>query len=166
MKLAPNDGFYYYYDLAKEDSLQSLFSISETYQILQDIDELKSEFRYESDKWSIKQVIGHITDHERIKMFRAFQLSRNEKIQLWGYDQNSLVNNSQFDVLSIELLLNDLWNTRKASLSFIKTLSKSQLHIEGYAGRNKISLDEFLRSIVGHERHHLNILKQKYVVES
>ena len=57
------------------------------------------------DKWSIKQIVGHITDHERIKIFRAFQLSRNEAVELWGYDQNALVANSRFEELTLYQLI-------------------------------------------------------------
>ena len=119
-------------------------------------------FRYESNKWSIKQVVGHIADHERIKMFRAFQLSRNESVQLWGYDQESLVHNSRFEELSLQSLLTDFLNVRTASISFIESLSQDQLKRKAMARQYEITLEEFLRSIVGHERHHVNMLQEKY----
>ncbi|MBC9797789.1 DinB family protein [Sinomicrobium weinanense] len=162
MKYTPKDGFSYYFELAKGDTLQSIFSVLPTLEFLQSIDEEKAKFRYKPNKWSIKQIVGHITDHERIKMFRAFQLSRNEKIQLWGYDQEFLVNNSRFNELSMQLLLADFLNVRKASVSFIDTLSKDQLQRKGWARQYKITLEEFLRSIIGHERHHINIIREKY----
>lgn len=162
MNYSPQDGFPYYFALAKEGALHLIYEEMPTLRTLETIDEEKSKFRYEPNKWSIKQVIGHITDHERIKMFRAFQLSRNENIQLWGYDQESLVNNSRFDELSLQLLLADFLNVRKASLSFIDTLSQRQLQRKGLAQQYEITLEEFLRSIIGHERHHLSILKAKY----
>ena len=162
MKYTPKDGFPYYFELAKEGDLQSIFSATPTFSLLESIDEEKAKFRYQPGKWSIKQLVGHITDHERIKMFRAFQLSRNEKVQLWGYDQEFLVDNSRFDELSMTLLLSDFLNVRKASLSFVNTLSQSQLLIKGWAREYEITLEEFLRSIIGHEKHHLNIIREKY----
>ena len=161
-KYTPENGFPYYFDLAKDNNLQNLFSSSANFEFLNSINEEKSSFRYALDKWSIKQIIGHITDHERIKMFRAFQLSRNEKIQLWGYDQNFLVDNACFDDLTMQKLLTDLLNVRKASLSFIDTLSANQLKFKGWARQYEISLEDFLKSIIGHEIHHLNIIKEKY----
>ena len=120
-------------------------------------------YRYASGKWSIKQIVGHITDHERIKMFRAFQLSRKEEVQLWGYDQNSLVNNSRFDELTLPQLLTDYCNVREASQSFIDTLSEDQFIIKGWARQHEVSLEDFLKSIIGHELHHLNIIKERYL---
>ena len=162
MKYTPKDGFPYYFDLAKNDSLHSIFKKTITVEILKSISEEKSRFRYEPTKWSIKQVVGHIADHERIKMFRAFQLSRNMNPQLWGYDQESLVKNSRFEELSLHSLLADFLIVRKASISFINLLSLSQLQIKGKAQQHEITLEEFLRSIIGHERHHINIIQERY----
>ncbi|MEW7291654.1 DinB family protein [Aquimarina sp. 2304DJ70-9] len=163
MRYTPKDGFPYYFELAKKDSLSTLFATAATFTFLSTIDEKKAAHRYEPNKWSIKQIIGHITDHERIKMFRAFQLSRNENIQLWGYDQDFLTNNSRFDELKIELLVTDFYNVRKSSLSFIETLSEAQLKKTGLAQQHEITLVDFLKSIIGHERHHLGILKERYL---
>ncbi|MEQ8878093.1 MAG: DinB family protein, partial [Cyclobacteriaceae bacterium] len=115
------------------------------------------------DKWSIKQIVGHITDHERIKMFRAFLLSRNQQIELWGYDQNTLVRNARFDEFTMSQLISDLQNVRPSSLSFINTLSDPQLAIKGVARGHEVSLADFLRSIIGHERHHIEVIKRKYL---
>jgi len=162
MNYTPNDGFPYYHNLAKGEDLQSMFSKVLTADLLQSIDEEKARYRYKTDKWSIKQIIGHITDHERIKMLRAFQLSRNEKVELWGYDQESLVNNSRFDELSVELLLRDYTNVRRSSESFVAGLSPSQLATMGTARQYNITLEEFLRSVIGHETHHLNVITKRY----
>ncbi|PWL39649.1 DinB family protein [Flagellimonas aquimarina] len=163
MKYTPKDGFPYYFDLVKNMDCPSLFSDSSTGIFLNSISEEKAVYRYAPNKWSIKQVVGHITDHERIKMSRAFLLSRNQKVELWGYDQNSLVKNSRFDELSFQQLLNDFINVRKASISFIDTLSEEQLKLKGMAGQHEITLEYFLKSIIGHERHHLNSIKEKYI---
>ncbi len=163
MKYRPEDGFQYYYELAGKETVQTLFSSPSTFNFLSTIDEEKGKFRYAPNKWSIKQVVGHITDHERIKMFRAFQLSRKETVELWGYDQNSLVANAPFETLTMEQLIEDFSSVRSASLSFIATLSEHQLNIHGRARKQQITLDAFLKSIIGHERHHIAILKTKYL---
>ncbi len=165
MNYQPKDGFPYYFELAKSNSLQSIFEEIPTIEILKNISEEKATFRYEPNKWSIKQIVGHIADHERVKMFRAFQLSRNESVELWGYDQESLVENSRFEELSLQSLLTDFLNVRKASISFIETLSQHQLDIKGKARQYEITLEEFLRSIIGHEKHHINIILEKYQLE-
>lgn len=162
MKYTPQDGFPYYFDLAGAEDLPTLFSSSTNFNLLKSIGEAKATYRYAPGKWSIKQVVGHMTDHERIKMFRAFQLSRTQQVQLWGYDQNFLVDNSRFDALSIQQLVTDFENVRRASLSFVDSLSEKQLQRKGQARQYEITLEAFLRSIIGHEVHHVNIIKEKY----
>jgi len=162
MRYVPKDGFPYYYNLVRNMDCEPLFSSSSTFKFLDTIDEKKAAYRYAPDKWSIKQIVGHITDHERIKMFRAFLLSRNEPIELWGYDQNSLVENSRFEEMTFQQLITDFQNVRKASISFVNGLSKGQLNIKGMARQYEITLRDFLKSIVGHEIHHINIIKERY----
>lgn len=164
MKCNPADGFPYYFELTKGEDIYTLFSSTSVFEFLESISDEMSCYRYESDKWSIKEIVGHITDHERIKMFRAFQLSRGQVVQLWGYDQNLLVAKSRFSELTMRQLIEDLVNVRRASLSFVKTLSKSQLEIVGNARQYEITLEDFLKSIIGHEIHHINVIKTRYIV--
>lgn len=163
MRYQPQDGFTYYFDLVKDVDVYTLFSSLSTFEFLKSISEEKAAYRYAPDKWSIKQIVGHITDHERIKIFRSFQMSRNDIVQLWGYDQNFLVNNSRFEDLTMQKLVTDFSNVRKASLSFINTLSERQLKIKGWAKQYEITLEDFLKSIIGHEIHHLEVIKEKYL---
>lgn len=163
MQYTPKDGFPYYLSFVKNMDCQSLFSSTSTFTFLHSISEEKAAYRYAPDKWSIKQIVGHITDHERIKIFRAFLLSRNEFVELWGYDQNSLVDNSRFEELTLQQLITDFKNVRKASISFIEALSKSQLEIKGKAKQYEVTLEDFLKSIIGHEIHHINLIKERYI---
>jgi len=163
MKYTPQDGFLYYFDLVKNEDCKPLFSSLSTFNFLDSINEEESEYRYAPNKWSIKQIVGHITDHERIKMFRAFLTSRNESIQLWGYDQNFLVDNSRFEELTFQQLKTDFLNVRKASVSFVEGLSDRQLEIKGMARQHEITLENFLKSIIGHELHHIDVIKERYI---
>lgn len=163
MKYTPEAGFPYYYDFVKNMNCQSLFSSSSTITFLSSISEEKAVYRYTPTKWSIKQIVGHITDHERIMIFRAFLMSRNEVVELWGYDQNLLVENSRFEELTLKQLITDFVNVRKASISFIEALSESQLKTKGMAGQYEITLEDFLKSIIGHEKHHINSIKERYI---
>ena len=163
MKFTAADGFPYYFELAKEGLLTDMFSSFPTYELLKSLDEQQADYRYASGKWSIKQVVGHITDHERIKMSRAFQLSRRMPVELWGYDQEQLVNNSRFDELSINLLLEDYQNVRRSSQTFVQGLSEDQLNLKGMARGHEVTLADFLRSMIGHETHHLNVIRDRYL---
>jgi len=163
MKYKPEDGFPYYFDFVQNKDCQSLFSSTSTISFLSSISEDKAVYRYAPAKWSIKQIVGHITDHEKIMMYRAFLMSRNESVELWGYDQNFLVDNSRFEELTIKQLVTDFVNVRKSSVSFIEGLSESQLELKGLAQQYEITLEDFLKSIVGHEKHHINIMKERYI---
>lgn len=163
LKYTPDDGFPYYLNFVKNMDCRSLYSSSSTVTFLNSINEEKANYCYAPNKWSIKQIVGHITDHERIKIFRAFLLSRNELVQLWGYDQNSLVDNSRFEELTLRQLVTDFANVRNASASFVESLSESQMHIKGKANQYEVTLENFLRSIIGHEMHHINIIKERYI---
>ncbi len=163
MKYKPEHGFPYYFEYVKHKDLRLAFSSLSTVTLFNSINEEMATFRYAPDKWSIKQIIGHLTDHERIKMFRALLLSRGETIQLWGYNQELLVDNSRFDDLTILQLVTDFVNVRSASISFIDTLSENQLKMKGLAQQHEIALEDFLKSIIGHETHHIHIIEEKYL---
>lgn len=163
MHYTPDDGFPYYLHLVETTDCRSLFSSPATFRFLRSITEERAAYRYAPGKWSVKQIVGHITDHERIKMFRAFLLSRNESVQLWGYDQNSLVENSRFDELTFGDIVDDFTSLRRSSISFIETLSERQMKLKGRANQYEVTLEDFLRSIIGHELHHLRIIKNDYI---
>ena len=78
-------------------------------------------------KWSIKQIVGQVNDHERIMTYRALRFSRRDATQLQGYDKNLFVVNSRFDELNLQQLITDLKNVRAATNSFIDTLSKESI---------------------------------------
>jgi hypothetical protein len=163
MKYSINDGFPYYIELLGDKDYNQLFVSKENINVLKSITEENATFRYAPDKWSIKQIIGHITDHERIMTYRALRFSRNDKTSLPGYDQNTYVDNSRFDEQPVSQLINDLENVRNASISLIRSLSKEQLALTGTAWKYELTVEEFLKATIGHEVHHIDILKKKYL---
>jgi len=163
MKYTVQDGFPYYIELLGNADYKALFSSQENFTLLKTISEEKAIYRYAPDKWNIKQILGHITDHERIMTYRALRFSRKDTTQLPGYDQNLFVGNSRFDELSLEQLLTDFKNVRSSTNSFIDTLSELQLNLKGFAWKYELTVEEFLKATVGHEIHHINIIKDKYL---
>jgi len=163
MKYTVQDGFPYYIELVGNSDYRQLFTSQTTFLLLAAISEEKGTYRYAPDKWSIKQIVGHITDHERIMTYRALRFSRKDTTTLPGYDQNQLVDNSRFDELSLEQLLIDFKNVRNATTSFITNLSDLQLNLKGVAWKYELSVEEFLKATIGHELHHVNIIKENYL---
>ncbi|MBT30286.1 MAG: damage-inducible protein DinB [Thalassobius sp.] len=163
MKYTVADGFPYYIELVGDKDYNELFLADESLQIFKSLSEEKSTFRYAPGKWSIKQIIGHMTDHERIMIYRILRFSRNDKTDLPGYEQDFYVDNSRFDELSLDDVLTDFENVRNASKSFIKTLSAEQLALIGKAWKYQLTVEEMLKATIGHELHHMKVLKEKYL---
>ncbi|OQP58178.1 hypothetical protein A3860_07590 [Niastella vici] len=163
MQYSINDGFPYYIELLGGKDYYQLFTSKENINLLRSVTEEKAAWRYAPGKWSIKQIIGHITDHERIMTYRALRFSRKDQTALPGYDQNTFVDNSRFDELPVSQLITDLENVRNASISFIHSLSKEQLALTGTAWKYELTVEEFLKATIGHEVHHIDMLKKKYL---
>src|SRR6478735_4780423 len=149
MKYTVQDGFPYYIELLGNQDHRSLFASQENLALLETISEEKSTYRYAPGKWSIKQIVGHMTDHERIMVYRALRFSRKDSTQLPGYDQDLFVDNSRFDQLSFRQLLADFTNVRAATNSFIDTLSEAQYQLKGAAWKYELTVEEFLKATIG-----------------
>lgn len=163
MKYTVQDGFLYYVEMFGSQDLRQQFSSQETVEFLETCSEHQAGYRYAPNKWSIKQIIGHITDHERIMTYRALRFSRKDTTLLPGYDQVLFVENSRFDELKLDQLLNDYKNVRRATNSFIDTLSEDQFRLKGIAWTYELSVKEFLEAILGHELHHIKTIKERYL---
>jgi uncharacterized damage-inducible protein DinB len=163
MKYSINDGFPYYIELLGNRDYNQLFASKENLDLLKSFTEENAAYRYAPGKWSIKQIIGHITDHERIMTYRALRFSRKDRTVLPGYDQDTFVDNSRFDEQPVSQLITDLENVRNASNSLIKSLSKEQLLLTGTAWKYELTVEAFLKATIGHEMHHMEVIKQKYL---
>jgi hypothetical protein len=97
MKYSVGDGFPYYIELVGDKDYRQLFQSGENICQIKSLTEEQSKHRYAPGKWSIKQIVGHITDHERVMIYRSLRFSRKDKTTLPGYDQDVLVSNSRFD---------------------------------------------------------------------
>jgi uncharacterized damage-inducible protein DinB len=164
MALTPASGFPYYVELTRDIDYTSLFLSRENFALLESISEQQSTQRYSPGKWSIKQIVGHMADHERIMIYRALRFSRRDQTQLPGYDQEPYVENSRFDELLFTDLVQDFRNVRNSSISFLMMLSDEQLAFRGTASNIEISVEDLLKATIGHEIHHMKILRERYLV--
>lgn len=162
MTLTPSSGFPYYISLLKDRDYTSLFLSRANFDMLASISEQQSSYRYAVGKWSVKQIVGHMADHERIMIYRALRFSRKDATELPGYDQNPYVENGRFDEILFTDLVQDYQNVRTATISFIMMLSDEQLTFKGTASRTSISVEDILKATIGHELHHMEVLKEKY----
>lgn len=157
------DGFPYYIQLTNSFDVKHLFASRETIDFFKSLSEEQGNFSYAPGKWTIKQVLGHITDHERIMTYRAFRFSRKDQTILSGYDPDVMVNNSRSTELPLSFMISDFENVRAATNSFIDSLSDEQLQLRGSAWKFTLTVEDFLRATVGHETHHMNIIKGRYL---
>lgn len=132
--------------------------------VLKEVFETHENYRYEEGKWTPKELLLHIIDTERILSYRALVYARNDKNILPGFDENLYAENANVDDRTITDLLEELVAIRKSSLFLFKNLSKRALHREGVCFEVKMNVLALGFVIVGHPRHHLNILQERYFV--
>ncbi len=123
----------------------------------------KFDYRYANGKWTIKEIIQHIIDTERIFAYRALRISRNDKTPLPGFDENNYVDNSNGNLRSIQDLLTEMAVVRQATLSLFKSFSEDQLLRIGTASENQISVRAIGFIIIGHQKHHQIIFEERYL---
>ena len=121
------------------------------------------DFRYAPDKWSVKEVLLHVIDCERIFAYRALRFSRNDKTPLPGFDENTYAPESFAAKRSAESIHDEYKAVREATIQLFNNFSPEQLDRSGISNNNEMSVRSFGYAIAGHEIHHLNVLKEKYL---
>jgi len=122
----------------------------------------KGDYAYAEGKWTVKQVLGHMADTERIFAYRALVFSR-ESITLPGFDQDVYVDNATFNSRDLQDLANEFKTIRESSLYLFKSMTDEQSAQKGIANGNPFSARAYAYMMAGHEMHHINILKERYL---
>ncbi|MBJ7882691.1 DinB family protein [Gelidibacter salicanalis] len=130
---------------------------------LNTIDQGKLGFRYAEGKWTIKEIVLHLIDTERIFAYRALCIARKDKTDLPGFDQDAYVVNSQADTRSIKSLLWEYSTVRSATVSLFESFDNQAWMHSGVSSENRLSVRAIAFIIVGHENHHLEIIKARYL---
>jgi len=160
-------GSYYqrYIDLATEDDVVAALDAQshETAALLGGISEQQASHRYEPGKWSIKQLVGHVGDSERIFAYRALRIARGDTTPLPGFEQEPYVANAASDDRSMSDLAEELAAVRKANVMMLRALPAEAWGRVGTASDNPISVRALAFIMLGHERHHMRILRERYL---
>ncbi|MEO5789166.1 MAG: DinB family protein [Gelidibacter sp.] len=130
---------------------------------IKSIDINKLSFRYAEGKWSVKEIILHLIDTERVFAYRALCIARNDKTELPGFDQDVFVSHGYADNRSIEDLLSEYETVRMATISLFTGFNHEVLAARGIANNSSLSVRATAFIIVGHENHHLQIIKERYL---
>ena len=154
-----------YVDLVPEDDICTTLKEqgSATESILKLLNDKQASYRYAPDKWSVKQLVGHVTDAERIFGYRALSIARGETRKLPGFDEKNYGVSGEFDRREWTDLIAELATARQATVALFRGLPEEAWERSGVANDNAISVRGLAYVIVGHERHHLNVLRERYL---
>jgi len=130
--------------------------------LLAAVPEARGGFRYAAGKWSIKEVVGHLADGERIMAYRALRIGRGDRTPLAGFDQDPYVAVAGFDARPLADLAAELAAVRAATVALLSHFDAAALARRGIASDNEISVRALAAIIAGHELHHLAILAERY----
>lgn len=137
--------------------------LDETLALLLSLTEEQAESRYAPDKWSIKEVVGHIIDTERVFGARAFRFARGDKQPLPGFDQDDYARTANFHERQLSDICEEFEHVRRANLSLFGSLSEEAWLRRGVANDNEVSVRALAYIMAGHERHHVQIIKERYL---
>lgn len=154
-----------YINAAGEGNLYEDLEISlhDFIRFVQDIPMDKFDYRYAEGKWTIKEIIQHVTDTERIFSYRALRISRNDITALPGFDENDYALNTNANDRHLQSLLTELSIVRQSTLALFKSFSEEQIKRIGIASNHEISVRAIGFIIIGHQKHHQKVYKERYL---
>ncbi len=135
----------------------------ETQELLAGVSEAKGLHRYAPGKWSVKEVVGHLMDSERVFCYRALGFGRADESPLPGFDEKAWVPAGRFDARPLKDLAAELDAVRRATIALFSGLDAEALARRGTANNNPITVRALAWIIAGHERHHVAILRERYL---
>jgi len=130
--------------------------------LLSGLSEEQGDFRYAPEKWSAKQVLGHVCDTERVFAYRALRISRGDATPMEGFEQDDYVKNGPFARHVIAEVIEDYIAVRRATISLLRSLEEAAWSRRGLANKNEVTVRALAYTIAGHEAHHRRILEEKY----
>ena len=168
--MKPNPGDYSdYYNgyvnlVEGDDIIKTLYEQNKkTQDILNSFSEHKGNYRYTDGKWTVKEVVGHLIDTERVFAYRSLCIARGEKKSLPGFEQDDYVKEGNFNRRELFDLNYEFRLLRESNLLLFKSFTPEMLRRKGFANESSISVLAILFIIAGHELHHMNVLQEKYM---
>jgi hypothetical protein len=137
--------------------------IGETMEMLAGLSEKDAEFRYAPGKWSIKEIIGHLADAERVFSYRALRFARADVTPLPGFEQDDYIAPGGFDRRTLVDLLAEFEAVRLATVRLFRSFDDEALMRRGLANDSEVCVRAIAFIIAGHERHHVGVIAQRYL---
>jgi hypothetical protein len=147
-----------------DDLLKSLVEIhQQTKDVLKNVPEEKLNYRYAPGKWTIKEIIGHIADAERVFAYRALSFARKDKTGLPPFEENDWALASNAQQRDFAEIMDELDSVREATVTLFKSFDDEIILRKGMANKLEISVKALGYSIAGHELHHIGVIKERYL---
>jgi DinB superfamily len=135
----------------------------QTLRLLSGRAEADGDLRYAPEKWSVKEVLGHMNDTERVMSYRALRISRGDTTPMEGFEQDDYVRNGPFARVPLSDLIEDFIAVRRAAVSLFRSLDEAAWSRRGVANKNEVTVRALAYIIAGHELHHRRLLEEKYL---
>jgi hypothetical protein len=147
----------------EEDILPAMRSqIDELDVLLDRVPPERETYRYAEGKWSIREIVGHLIDGERVFGYRVLCIARGETQNLPGFDQDQYMLTAPFDRITLEDLLSEFRLVRLSNIAMLRTLDETAWTRMGTANGNPVSVRALAYVMVGHTRHHMGVLRERY----
>lgn len=157
--------FYHgYVQLIEDDKILHVLRVQQeqVQAFFKDLTEAEANHAYDEGKWTVKEVLGHLADTERILVFRALSFARDEAQALPGFDENAYVPAGRFNDLPIQALLIEFTAVRQATREFFDNLHPDCWSKTGTANNGSFTVNSLAYIIAGHVAHHLKVLEERY----
>lgn len=157
--------YHTYLKLVKESDLQKALSKQQKTitSFLKKIPEDKQNYRYAKGKWTIKELLQHIIDSERVFAFRALSFSRQDTSPLPGFDEDSWAAKTNPAKREWKDMIDEFAAVRTSTILLYKSFNKKQLQLNGVANNNSVYVEGIGFIIAGHAEHHLSVIKERYL---
>jgi hypothetical protein len=155
-----------YIDRVQEDDVLAVLDsqLKNTLTLFRGFDDALGDRRYGADKWSVKEVVGHITDTERVMTYRALRIARGDATPLPGFEQDDWMRDAPFAGYRMAEIAEEWGHVRQASVDLFRHLTPEAWSRRGTASGNPVSVRALAYIVTGHVRHHLAILGERYGV--
>jgi len=127
------------------------------------LSEAQLNYRYAPGKWTIKEVLGHIIDTERIMAYRSLRFARRDTIELAGFDQDLYVENAFTQKRDIADIVNEYSAVRRSSIELFRSFDEETLTLAGIANQKRLTVRALGYTIADHEAHHWQVIRERYV---
>lgn len=168
-KASPSEtaSFYHRYlnQIPDEDILGLLkHQAEEVKELFSNLSPEKQDFAYASGKWTLKELFGHMIDTERIMAYRTMCIARGETVSLPGFDENSYVDKAKFYTRELTNLIQEYYQQRQSNIALFASFDDEVLTQTGTANNSSVTVRGIISIIAAHEYHHLQIIKERYLV--